>query len=435
MKIIIGGRTYTELKELNFAPQADLLGQSVPVNEFSVDIKTDDTASIGQIAELRDDLNKLWARYWISFAEQIDEQTLRVVAKSLLTLLDQVTLPAVMYDEEPVPEVLIDVFANTGAALGVYEYELDARFSASTVTGYCPEQTARERLLWVCFSIGAYVRSYFSEKILILPIDNTETLIPFDKTFWKAHVNFGDHVTEIKAKYYSFADDEPLTTDEWVKDDAGKAYVVTKQEMSLKNDAAPAAAPNNVTTIEGVYLLNEGNVSEVLTYLSTLHFKRTTVEVDVVNSGEYIPGDRVIVYAGPSGMMVGYIESATFFVGVQSRTRLKLIGAESVEVADLVVSYMFGDLLIDRKVFLFPVGYTYSLKNPYIDKTLNDHRVIFEPTSDVLTGKMAEEGNSAVVQYERALDHERPTRTLEALSVDEALAEEDDGRTVVVFDY
>lgn len=183
MKIEIGGVIYTRLKSVSFPPSADLMGQSVPIDEFTADIITKDDIGIGRTAELWDDRDKLWAAYWIVYAERIDEQTLRIRAQSMLVLLDRDTLPPTMYNAEPVADVLVECFANTGAAVGVYEYELDSAFASATITGFCPEQTARTRLLWVCFAIGAYVRSSFSGKILIMPIDNTETLIPIDKTY------------------------------------------------------------------------------------------------------------------------------------------------------------------------------------------------------------------------------------------------------------
>ena len=53
--IIITPETYTEISNLSFAPSADLVGASIPINEFEVDIHTTDTIDIGEYAELYDD--------------------------------------------------------------------------------------------------------------------------------------------------------------------------------------------------------------------------------------------------------------------------------------------------------------------------------------------------------------------------------------------
>ena len=72
MKCVIGGNTYTAVDSLGFSPQADLTGNSLPINKFEVRLFTNDVISYGQFAELRDDLDNLWARYWISYAERIE---------------------------------------------------------------------------------------------------------------------------------------------------------------------------------------------------------------------------------------------------------------------------------------------------------------------------------------------------------------------------
>ena len=424
MYIAIGGKDYAKLKALTFQPSADLMGQSVPIDGFTADIITDDAVDIGQTAELYDDLERLWARYWIVSADRLTPETLRVKAESFITLLDRQTLNAVMYEAEPVADVLVDCFANTGAAVGVYEYALDPALAGATVTGFCPEQTARARLLWVVFSIGACVRSCFSDKILIQPIDDTETLIPAGQVYWRPQVSYSDYVTAVRAKYYSFAEGTPQTTDQWVKDGNGVTYIVTEQEMSLSNPDAPAAAPENTVSVEGVYLLNSGNVTALLSRLARLYFKRTRVELDAIDNAEYVPGDRVIARTGSDALMSGYIESADFAFGTQSKARLKLIAAETVASAGLTVAYLHEGDQLDRKEFLFPVGYVYTLPNPYFDQTWNTHRYIFRPTTEAVTGTLPAGGKSETVQYTEALDLNLQNLNLEIISVDALTASE-----------
>ena len=139
--------TYTEITGLSFAPSADLAGASIPINEFQVDIHTTDTIAIGGYAELYDDLDNLWAQYWIVFAEHIDQNTLRLRAQSEIGILDRITLSATYYEGASITSVLDDVIVwSTLGSVVPMGYSLDSSFSSETITGFCPQQTARERM-------------------------------------------------------------------------------------------------------------------------------------------------------------------------------------------------------------------------------------------------------------------------------------------------
>ena len=56
---VITTTDYYNHRNLNYAPEVDLLSESLPVNEFTVDIITEDTVEIGEMCELYDDLNNL----------------------------------------------------------------------------------------------------------------------------------------------------------------------------------------------------------------------------------------------------------------------------------------------------------------------------------------------------------------------------------------
>ena len=144
--------TYTEITNPSFAPSADIAGASIPINEFQIDIHTADTIAIGAMAELYDDLDNLWAQYWIVYAEHIDQRTLRLRAQSEIGILDRISLPATYYNGASVTSVLDDaiVWSTLGSVIPM-GYSLDSSFSGETITGFCPQQTARERLLWVAY--------------------------------------------------------------------------------------------------------------------------------------------------------------------------------------------------------------------------------------------------------------------------------------------
>lgn len=422
MKLIVGDTTYSTLKATTFAPETALTCDSLPINEFTVDIVTADAVGLGRYAELRDDLNNLWARYWIVYAEHLDAQTLRIRAQSPLALLERDVLPATMYEGAAIEDVLEEIFAVTGAGVGQYIYTLDSAFDGETVTGFCPEQTARERLLWVCFALGAYVRTCFVDGVEIVPVDDEEVLIPLGDTYWKPSATFTDHVTAVQVTAYSFAEGTPATTDQWVQDAGGTTYVVSTQAMTLVNPEAPAGAPANVVSVEGVYLLNAGNASGALSRLAQRYFKRVQMDVSVIDNGAYQPGDRVIVYADDATLYTGYIEGCDFAFGVQARARMRLTAVEVTEAASLVVTYAWDGMNLGVDRYTLPVGYAYDLQTRYIDQALGPHRYIFRPTVARVTGTLTEDGAQIEVPCLPALDAFEGA--LEVISADE-LAEAD----------
>lgn len=414
---IITVTDYTAVKALSFAPQADLIASALPVNEFTADLVTEDDIYIGDYGELYDDRDRLWARYWVSYAERVEAGTTRVTAKSLLALLSQAKLPARRWVEKDAAEAIWECFYGPGPRFGMETYALDSSFDEVTLDGFVPEQTARERLLWILFSIGGYARTAFNDVTEILPLDDTETLVPLEATFWKPTVIYNDWVTAVRAKTYSFALGDPEPTDTYVTDENDNHYIVTEGEVTLANPDAPAAAPENVVEVEGVYLVNDDNVDDILTRLAQRHFKRIDVELDAVNNGDYVPGDRLTVYADTDRLYSGHLESAEFQFGLQARAKLRVVAAEAREAGNLTITYTWNGASLARRVYTLPVGYDYSIRNPYIDKAIDGHRYVFRPTQTHAEGTVAEGDNAVTVPCEVALDSYRGT--LHVLYVDD----------------
>lgn len=408
----------TKIKSIQFAPEADLIGASLPINEFTADILTDDADKIqvGHWAELYDDLDNLWASYWITYAEQVQEGIVRMTAKSPLYTLDGVKMPAVMYSTELASDIILACI-QAGGVFGANDIDIDSSFNAAYITGFCPEQTARERLTWVLFAIGAYAKSFFADKIYFLPIDNTETMIPINMTFLRPTVIYQDYVTSVKAKTYSFVAGTPETTDEYVTDDDGVTYIVTESSVSLANPDVPNDVPVKEMEIDGVYLINNSNVSAILSHLSTRYFKRTEVEADVINNASYMPGDKVLLFTEVNKMHQGFIESASFSFGVQARSKLKLTACENVACAKLTIFCKYDGNNIGEYDYCFPVGYVYSVQVPFIDLLMNGHRYIFRPTTATVTGTMTSSDRTVTVDYVMALDYFEGI--LDVISVDE----------------
>lgn len=398
MKVTIGTKTYTQIVDLAFSPQTELTGDQLPINTVQVQIHTTDNVDIGVYLFLYDDLDNLWAKYWITYAEHHDKQTLTIRASSPLQLLERDMLPAVMYSAEPVANVLATIFGQ----LPQGAYTIHADFASATITGFCPEQSARNRLQWVTLVLGAYVKTFFSETIDILPIDDTETLIPIENTYWKPSLKYTDWVTRVRAYAYSFSQGTPQTTDAWVSDGTN-TYIVSKHSVSLANPNVPSAAPTHEITIDECYLINDDNIDDILTHLSTYYFKRASVEAEVINNAEYMPGDRVQIYTDSDAMAEGYIEKAEFSFGIQAKSRITLTPVDVIGVGTLIVTYTFADVNLARREYTFPVDYPYTIVNPYFDQTWGETRYIFRPTLERITGTIQSGDNYREVECADAL--------------------------------
>ena len=421
--------TYTEITGLSYAPSADLAGASIPINEFQVDIHTTDTIEIGGYAELYDDLDNLWAQYWIVYAEHIDQTTLRLRAQSDIGILDKVELLAVYVENESVTSVLDDtiVWSTIGSVIPM-SYSLDSSLASATITGFFPHQTARERLMWIAFMIGGYVKTHFNQTIEILPIDDTVTAIPIGDTYWKPSITYNSWVTAIRGHAYSFALGTPSTTEKYVEDWIGNVYIVTETTITIQNPNAPEAAPENVVDIDGLYLLNSNNISDVLTRLTAWYFNRTEVDFDAINNGQYIPGDKVQVHLDDERIASGFITSATFAFGLQAKATMHLTGVEDVEAGNLTILYKWSGKQIGKKMYAFPVGYAYSITNPYIDKSMNKHRYIFRPLNENATGTIVAGKNTNIQNCDVALDLYE--KVLHVISVD-SITESQDQTTLI----
>lgn len=171
--IVCGGTTYSNIKRVSFAPEYDPTLATLPVCQFEAEIVTDTAPGdlIGQTVALYEDSGnarntKLADLYDVYEAEQIGRGVVRILAKSLLAWLEKRKLATHTYSGTySALQFLRDLFTETplegpvwtggsNPPIMLWEYRLDEELY---INGYCPEQTARERLLWFCQAFGMKV--------------------------------------------------------------------------------------------------------------------------------------------------------------------------------------------------------------------------------------------------------------------------------------
>lgn len=414
MKVSINSVDYRQISDLSFAPEIDIVGNTLTINQFIVDIRTPDTIDVNRKAYLYGEDDKLWAAYTIVDVQDIGNGEKRIIAQSPIALLAKRTLPAVMYNNEPITNVLTVVF-------GGVVYHLDSRYNGETITGYMPEQSARERLQWATFSIGAYVKSYFDEDIWINPIDPFTATIPPERIYWQPKVTYQDIVTKVTVRTYSYTSTAPASTDKWVEVN-GSYYIETTRDVSLVNPDVPSYAADNEILIDGVKIMNSDNVSAVLTRLSDYYFSRQHVDADVLNPGDYVPGQRVRVFLDNTNYKEGYITSASFIFGYQQKSKLTLTMAEDGNVLMLTVIDKWDEYEIGKQKYRLAAGAQYTIDNLFVDRMLDGHRYVFRPLDAQITGTMGNTNKTVTQDYEIALDLYK--YVLDIISVDELTEEE-----------
>ena len=432
MNVKIGTETYNELKNLSYGPQTDISGDSLHIDEFSVDIITDDNIVAGQYAELYSELdeNDPWAKFWIIDAERIESAgVVTVRAQSLLANAEHVTMPAVWYDETSNATVTT-CLSPVALATGITN-STDHSLANIPVVGVLPEQSAKDRIQWLCFIARAYVHTCWHELDIDIIDTEAETVIPINQTFWRPRISYTDWVESVSITEYSFSSGTPQQGDKTI-DVNGSTLIYTEQTHTLVNPDIPLGVHGKNIKFNGLYIVNDDNWSDILAYLATLYFNRVEVDADIIcNQLEYKPGDKVTVYLDDTRMVSGFIESMQFAFGVQARASIHLNGVADVGAAKLIIKYKYQDTQLGKKTYLFPVGYEYELENPYLDKSGAKHRYVYRPQNEKCTGTMASGTNTKTEPYDMALHYYVDSQILLILSV-YAVAESGDTGIIVI---
>ncbi len=390
------------IKGLNFSAQTDLTGNSMPVNTYTVDvITTDQIPELVDTCQLYDDRNRIWARWPLSHAQRISGGCTRVTASSWLKDLEYRELAGRMFTGVLSETAIAECFGGTSG------YTLAQALTGIPVYGYAPAQNARERLTWLLFVLGGYVSDVFRNDILIGKVDTSNTLIPYRATFMRPTVDTTDWVTGLKITTYTFR--QAASEAEWQADDSSYIFplpwIATEQVIEITNPDAPDWAPANVVEIDGIYLINGNNVSDIANRLAGYWFNPTQAQLDCINNRAYKPGDLVTAFVGEEQLITGYIQQASFAFGLQARSTLKLIGVESVTGARLTVNYTYMGGRIGQAVYYLPVGMDYSISNPYIDRTHEGRRYVYRPQDDAVTGTIVSGENVATQPYDLVLEY------------------------------
>ena len=393
MKVKIYGTTHRDIRNLKYAPTVDITGSSIPINEFTVEIKTNNSPDwfVGLYAYLYTDEGVYVCGYRISSARRVDDFFVEIVAQSRISDFDKIILPAVFYDNRPLNNVFRDC--------GLYSFTS----SAESVTGYCPQQSARERLQWLCTIYGYWIEDFYSG---LRAIRYGDRLFSYsaDSVYYLPHLERQRAYVKVSATVYRYEERTPTESDKWVYVN-GHYYVETAETIE-SGSADPEARTIN---FDGITLINSSNISGLLSRTIGYYSNPSVLTADVkAKESERLiePGDEANVYYRENQRYRGTVESVSFSTGGDAlKASLSLIQPTSVPVYQTIISLQtkrHGRVVaIDTMTFYLPSGnFSINLE----DRAVTEKGITYyyEPDNRVFAARIVAGTNRFVVQYHLA---------------------------------
>ena len=379
MKVKVDNTVYTNIRNLSFAPQVNISGFELPINEITVDITAD--VGYGKFLYLQSDGGKNWCKFWISRTENLGDGYYRVIARDVMALLDRVEMQARYYGGETVSQAISGVFYEVSQALpNANLYFADV---SGDVSGFAPKQTARERLQWICFTKGLTVKTVFCERnnttycCTIAPIDTVVTNISSANVYYKPQPQREDDVKTVSIMSYSFTEGTPAETDEWVKDYfTEKVYIVEASRYTAHNPNQVDDVPKEVAVDDCMMITGTG--ASILTRMGGYYFNpyRTIsaeiLETDIENLS-CVPGDRITIDIGGE-LICGYIEESTFTFGKACKQSVK------ISRMDATVERTTVEVVITREELVNGVEH-----EEYVEWVIDDDYTVRDYLDDTIT--------------------------------------------------
>lgn len=449
--LIIDGSRYMDVKSVSFAPETDPTCASLPICEFEADVKTSTPASqfmgltaglfINSGSSTPTDNRRIADQYNVVEANQLSSDLIHIRARSWLDWLDSRTLAAELFTSVyPVAflrRLFTDVPINDGAPYWVDSDPPPIEYAPteSAFTGYCPEQTARERLQWFCQAKMLTVEQWGPNSrygLYVRPaVDRVDSgmyarLIPVEHTYANATVRQIDPVGTLTiTAYYNFT-----TT---FHDEAGWDSVVTGYEYELAENGVIAIEQrlyfrvDNYTftnpDVDGTVSVNGNTLMDsaeayIRTAMSKAYFRLTEADVEVLQinslddttSGDdryYWPGEKVRFYVNPQTVYIGVIKSAEFTFGQLAKARLVIsTDAEPEDMSHVAVKYVYRpsegvERLLCTRHYWLPRQSSITIKNPTLREYVVDRLETFTTTYTYSSLPTSSAETTLTVVYDR----------------------------------
>lgn len=326
------------IESLSATQNADIMADIVPIDTAICRIRSE-TPLVAEYMDVDDNtgitgrpLSPLVApigHYVVKQINNLGNNLYEIQGYSLVYRLDTPKVPAKYYNGVSLSVALKDVEKNANGSFGV-TYNVDTALSGKTITGYCPEQTARERLQQFCWAVGGYVSCACSTLINIFAIPSTvQGTVPKSKIYAFPAVANEDEVARVNLTVHTYT--AGTNGDDIVIDADGNKYVHTTSTLTMANTALTGVS-NREVSVDNATLVNSSNAQATLLRMASVYFNSGTWYGTTTPQG-YIPGQMVQAEDRDGQKRQGYISVLTYSFGKGAATTMEL--KQSVSISGL----------------------------------------------------------------------------------------------------
>lgn len=326
------------IESLSATQNADIMADIVPIDTAICRIRSE-TPLVAEYMDVDDNtgitgrpLSPLVApigHYVVKQINNLGNNLYEIQGYSLVYRLDTPKVPAKYYNGVSLAVALKDVEKNANGSFGV-TYNVDTALSGKTITGYCPEQTARERLQQLCWAVGGYVSCACSALINILTIPSTaQGTVPKSEIYAFPAVANEDEVARVNLTVHTYT--AGTSGDDIVVDADGNKYVHTTSTLTMANTALTGVS-NREISVDNATLVNSSNAQATLLRMASVYFNSGTWYGTTTPQG-YIPGQMVQAEDRDGQKRQGYISALTYSFGKGAATTMEL--KQSVSISGL----------------------------------------------------------------------------------------------------
>ena len=324
------------IESLSATQNADIMADIVPIDTAICRIRSE-TPLVAEYMDIDDNtgitgrpLSPLVApigHYVVKQINNLGNNLYEIQGYSLVYRLDTPKVPAKYYNGVSLSVALKDVEKNANGSFGV-TYNVDTALSGKTITGYCPEQTARERLQQFCWAVGGYVSCACSALINILAIPSTvQGTVPKSKIYAFPAVANEDEVARVNLTVHTYT--AGTSGDDIVIDADGNKYVHTTSTLTMANTALTGVS-NREISVDNATLVNSSNAQATLLRMASVYFNSGTWYGTTTPQG-YIPGQMVQAEDRDGQLRQGYISALTYSFGKGAATTMELKQSVSIQ--------------------------------------------------------------------------------------------------------
>lgn len=379
-------KTYATLRNLSFTPEIDLTGQQFIINEFTVEIETDDNIDSGQCVRLIDDQDRLWVRYWACKVKRKDAKIVMLNAKSRLFFLERYTMYRKLYENVRLDTAITEIFNKVDDAYIAHGYD-NTEMRSMKINGYCPTHNARERLQSILMATGTYYDEFGRTGIRLMNApqlgvsitdEDLGTVLKANSVFMKPSLIENDPVSRLYFTSYSVTDYEPADPGaKTFQDEDGKTYWYTTSGFVSRGPGV-----GNEITVDGNMIVDYTSQQiigdNIIAYYMTPGMNR--VEADVINNGTIWPGMRVLLPFDieKKQMVMGYVAGVEFSFGNQIRSKLSIQPALVFDAAKVTLEYNCDGETVHTETVLYPIGRLVEIYEGQIQVLTNGHLRTYE---------------------------------------------------------